>query len=108
MAENAFQPKPLVDVNLVTEFGGIEDEASFREEAISQHDYTYVPGFSEMRVKRDLDLGKGHRHEIKGKEVAVLPVNRRWVRTGKGPGSDPDMMRAAHAKNTGYRAATKD
>lgn len=108
MAENPFKPKPLVDVNLVSEFGGIEDMEAFRNEGVSQFDYTYVPGFSEMRVNRDLDLAKFHRNEIKGRDVSTLPVNMRWFRTVKGSGSDPDQMRLAHARNQRYRAATKD
>lgn len=108
MADNPFKPKPLVDINLVSEFGGIEDEAQFRAEGVAQHDYSYVPGFSDMRERRDLKLGEFARGEIKGKEVPVLPVNLRWFRTVKGTGSDPDGMRVAHAKNLRYRAVTQN
>jgi hypothetical protein len=107
VGENAFKPKPLVDVNLTTEFGGIEDTAAFKAEGPTQNDYTNVPGFSGLRVKRDLDLGAHARGEIKGKDVSILPVNMRWVRTVKGGGSDPDQMKIAGAKNQGYRAVTK-
>lgn len=107
MADNPFKPKPLVDVNLVSEFGGVEDMREFREDGVGQRDYTYVPGFSDMRVKRDLDLAKLHRNEIRGKDVSTLPVNMRWFRTVKGSGSDPDQMRMAHARNQKYRAVTK-
>lgn len=107
MADLTQKPKPLVDVNLVSEFGGIEDMETFQREGVAQRDYTYVPGFSEMRVKRDLDLGAFKRHEIKAGEISTLPVNLRWYRTVKGTGSDPDQMRIAHAKNLGYRAVTK-
>ena len=102
------EKKPLVDVNLVSEFGGIEDMATFRNEGVTQRDYTYVPGFSEMRQKRDLDLGAYARHEMKANEVSILPVNLRWFRTVKGTGSDPDQMRIAHSRNMGYRPLTKD
>jgi hypothetical protein len=105
MADKA---KPLVDVNLVSEFGGIEDLESFRQEGVTQRDYTYVPGFSDMKIKRDLDLGAYARHEIKAKEVSILPVNLRWFRTVKGTGSDPDQMRIAHSRNLGYRAVTAE
>lgn len=99
--------KPLQDINLISEFGGIEDLESFKAEGVTQRDYTYVPGFSDMRVKRDLDLGAFKRHEIKAKEVSVLPVNLRWFRTVKGTGSDPDQMRIAHSRNLGYRPVTE-
>lgn len=101
------EKRPLVDVNLISEFGGIEDMASFKAEGVQQRDYTYVPGFSEMRWKRDNDLHRFAKHEIKANEVSVLPVNLRWFRTVKGTGSDPDQMRIAHSKNLGYTAVTK-
>ena len=82
----AEKPKPLVNVNLVSEFGGIEDLESFKAEGPTQRDYTYVPGFSEMRYKRDMDLGSYAKHEIKAREVSILPVNCRWFRTVKGAG----------------------
>lgn len=109
MAENAFRPKPLVDANLVTEFGPFhEAEGSHDVDQVQGRDYTYVPGFSGMRYQRDLDLARLHRGEIRGKDVSVLPVNLRWFRTVKGSGSDPDQMRVAHAKNSGYRPVTKE
>ncbi len=99
--------KPLVDAALITEFGGIEDFETFQQEGVAQRDYTYTPGFSEMRVKRDTDLARLARGEIRAQEVSTLPVNLRWYRTVKGTGSDPDQMRVAHARNQGYRVVTK-
>lgn len=97
------EKKPLQDAELVTEFGGIEDLGEFNMEGISQFDYSYVPGFSEMRAKRDGELGQYHRHEIRANEVSTLPVNLRWFRAVKGTGSDPDNRRTVHAKRQGYR-----
>ena len=108
MADNAFGPKPIMDVNLITPFGGIEDLESFKQEGIAQRSYTYVPGFSEMLENYDSDVRQVHLREKSAKDVRILPVNLRWFRTVKGTGSDPDQMRVAHAKNLGYRAATKD
>ena len=106
MAENPFKPRPLTDVNLVSEFGGVEDEKAFREEGVSQHDYTYVPGASELRYARDVALTQLARGEIRAKDVPILPANVRWYRTIKGAGADPDQMRVFHAKNQGYRPVT--
>ena len=103
MAE--FHKKPLVDGNLVTEFGYTEESLQGMDEA--RNDYTFVPGFSGLREKRDLDLARLAAGEIKGHEVSVLPVNCRWFRTVKGSGSDLDQMRVAHARNIGYRPVTK-
>jgi hypothetical protein len=105
--DNPFKPRPLVDVNVISEFGGVEDTKEFQEDGVGQRDYTYVPGFSDLRVARDLDLARLHRNEIKGRDVSTLPVNMRWFRTVKGTGSDPDQMRMAQARNQKYRAATK-
>lgn len=108
MGKDGFGPKPLVDVNLTTEFGEIHESDVFNADGVQHHDYTYVPGFSEMKVERDLAIAKLHRREIKPNEVPLLPVNLRWFRTVKGTGSDPDQMKVAHARNLGYRAATKE
>jgi hypothetical protein len=107
MGNNPFKPKPLVDVNLVTEFGGIEITDEFRNEGVSQGDYSYVPGFSEMRVNRELDLAALHRGEIKGKDVRTLDWNCRWFRRTEKNGQ-PDNSRIIDGKNDGYRPVTKD
>lgn len=105
MAE--YGKKPLVDANLVTEFGGIEDLDQFKNEGTSRNDYTYVPGFSEMRVKRDLELAQLARGDIKGKDVSTLEWNARWFRCANKAG-DPDTSRTVHARNEGYKPATKE
>ena len=105
---NAFGPKPLVDNNLTTEFGEIHDADVFKSDGVAKNDYSYVPGFSEKRVDRDLAIGKLYRNEIRAKEVPTLDGNLRWFRTVKGAGSDPDQMRIAHARNKGYKAVSKD
>lgn len=103
-----FGPKPLVDSNLVTEFGAFhEAEGTSDVEMVKRRDYTYFPGFSDMRLRRDQDLSRHARGEIKGGEVSTLPVNVRWFRCVKGTGSDPDQMRVAHARNAGYRPVTE-
>lgn len=106
MANNSFKPKQLIDANQVTEFGGVEDLEQFKTEGPAQRDYLYVPGASDMRIKRDEDQSRAYRGEINAKDVATLDWNARWFRTVKGAGSDPDNTRVVHAKNQGYRPAT--
>lgn len=101
------KPKPLVDVNFVSPFGGIEDMESFKQEGSAQRSYTYVPGFSEMLENYDTDVRRANLKEIRASEIRTMPVNMRWFRTVRGNGSDPDQMRVAHAKNQGYRPAMK-
>lgn len=91
--------KPLVDAVAVTEFGGIEDLAEFRDEA--QHDYTYVPGFSDLRRQRDRELGEVVAGERKAANVSTLPVNLRWVRDTGSYG------KTGSARMQGYQAVTK-
>jgi hypothetical protein len=101
------KPKPLVDTNLVSPFGGIEDMEAFKADGVGQRSYTYVPGFSDMLADYDSDVQKANLRELKPRDIRTLPVNCRWFRTVKGGGSDPDQMRMAHARNLGYRAVTK-
>lgn len=101
--------RPLTNTNLVTEFGGIEDTEGFKEDGPAQQDYLYVPGFTGMRVQRDIDLKRYADGEIKAHEVSTLPVNCRWFRTSKGANNEqPDHTRTVHARNQGYRVVTKD
>ena len=105
---DGFKPKPLVDANLVTEFGGVEDLEQFKQEGPFRQDYLYVPGGSDMRYKRDTDLSRLYRGEIRAGEVATMDFNPRWFRcTEGGKGSNPDQTRPVQAMNDGYKAATK-
>lgn len=98
--------RQLVNTNLTTEFGGIEDLEGFKADGPAQQDYLYVPGFTGMRVQRDIDLKRYADGEIKAHEVSTLPVNCRWFRNSKG--NEPDHTRTVHARNQGYRVVTKD
>lgn len=106
--KDAFKPKPLVDAALNTEFGGVEDLDQFKTDGAAQRDYLRVPGFSDMRYKRDTDLSEYYRGEIKGKDVSTLDWNARWFKTVKGAGNDPDTSRLVHAKGQGYRVVMWD
>jgi hypothetical protein len=106
MGSNPFKPKKLVDANLVTEFGAIELTDEFRSEGVGQRDYSYVPGFSEKRVNRELDLAALHRGEIKGRDVRTLDENLRWFRRTEKNGQ-PDNSRIVDGKNQGYRPVTR-
>ena len=99
--------RPLQDANLITAFGGIEETPEFNAEGPAQHDYTYVPGYSDLRYQREVELGQLSRHEIRAKDVTVLPARLHWYRTVAGKGSDPDQMRAYAARRKGYRPVTK-
>lgn len=92
-------PRPLVDAVAVTDFGGVEDMTSFRDEA--QHDYTYIPGFSDLKRTQDLAKIEVRDGLRKAKDMPTLPVNIRWVRcTGS-------YAKTAASQIAGYRAVTK-
>lgn len=92
-------PKPLVDAVTVTDFGGIEDAEVFKYQA--ERDYTYVPGFSEMKRAQDLAKAEFAAGARQAKDIPTLPVNLRWSRC---VGSHPKL---ADAQAQGYRAVVK-
>jgi hypothetical protein len=100
--------RPLVPTTIRTEFGEVLEDASFYDVGGADRDLTYVPGFSDMRRARDLELaavasGKKLRHEA---NIAPLPVNVRWTRTRNTRG-EPDGRKQIAAGNDGYRAVNK-
>ena len=101
--------RPLVETAIRTEFGDVQEDASFHDVAGADRDLTYVPGFSEMRrardtVAADVASGKLPRHQAK---QTPLPVNLRWTRATTPKGA-PDAMKQIASGNLGYRAVTKD
>lgn len=102
--------RELVPTTIRTEFGDTVEDASFYETGGADQDRTYVPGFSDLRRKRDIALadiasGKRSRHEV---EVPTLPVNLRWTRTHKVGNSAPDSTKQIAAGSNGYRAVNAD
>jgi hypothetical protein len=101
--------RPLVAATIRTEFGDVLDEPAFHDIAGSANDLTYVPGFSDMRRARDLELaavasGQKPKHEAK---LTPLPVNVRWTRSTTPKGA-PDGRKQISTANLGYRTANKD
>lgn len=101
--------RELIPTTIRTEFGDVQEDPAFYEVGGADRDLTYVPGFSDMRRKRDLTLadvasGKLPRHEAK---LAPLPVNVRWTRTHTIKGA-PDGRKQIANGNLGYAAVNKD
>ena len=100
--------RPLVDTTIRTEFGDVLESPEFYDVSGADRDLTYVPGFSDMRRARDLELaavaaGKKDRRDAK---IEPLPVNCRWVRCTTVRG-DPDARKQITTANLGYEAVTK-
>lgn len=100
--------RPLVDTTIRTEFGDVLDSPEFYDVGGADRDLTYVPGFSDMRRNRDLELaavasGKKDRRDA---DLSPLPVNLRWTRTHTIKGA-PDGRKQIASGNLGYKAVNK-
>ena len=102
--------RPLVASAIRTEFGDVLDEPSFYDAGGVDRDQTYVPGFSDLRRARDLEIadvasGRKPAHEAK---IAPLPVNLRWVRNSTPRDGAPDSRKQVASGNLGYTVVSKD
>lgn len=95
--------RPLVPTAIRTEFGDVLDNEDLRS---GQHDLTYVPGFSDMRLQRDLQLAEVAQGRRKLSDVRTLPVRCQLVRTTKQTG-EPDQMKPVSYSLQGYKPATE-
>lgn len=100
--------RPLVATAIRTEFGDVLDDPSFYDVGGADRDLTYVPGFSDMRRARDLEIaavasGKKLKHEA---NIQPLPVNLYWTRANRVKG-DPDSTEQIAFGNLGYRVVNK-
>lgn len=96
--------RPIVPTAPLTEFGDV-DEAEIRRELLTpagvDRDKTFVPGFSEMRIQRDLALAEHQAGHRATGDIPSLPVNLRWARAVQKNG-DADGKLYGHQMN-GYR-----
>lgn len=97
--------RPLVPTAIRTEFGDVLDDEDFRTSQME--DLTWVPGHSDLRIRRDTELGEVVKGTRKASDVLVLPVHMRWVRATKYSGA-PDSKEVTQAGNDGYRPAAKE
>ena len=100
--------RPLVPTTIRTEFGDVLDDAAFYDVGGADRDLTYVPGFSDMRRNRDLELAAvaSGKKDKRDANLAPLPVNLRWTRTTTVKGA-PDGRKQIASGNLGYRAVNK-
>ena len=100
--------RPLIDTTIRTEFGDVLESAEFYDVSAADRDLTYVPGFSDMRRARDLEISAvaQGRKDKRDAKIEPLPVNCRWVRATTVRG-DPDAGKQITSANLGYTAVTK-
>lgn len=98
---------PLVSSQPVSEFGDFDPSELIdsRPQGL-ERDGSYVPGFSEMRVKRDTQVGRALKGEIPWSAVEPLPVNLRWARSQNKKG-EPDSVKPFSHSRKGYEYVTK-
>lgn len=99
--------RPIVATTPLTEFGDVD--AATAQEILTpggqDRDKTFVPGFSEMRIRRDLAVAEHKRGLISAGDIPNLPVNLRWSRAIQKDGNTDNKI-YGHLTN-GYRLVNK-
>ena len=117
MADN---PRPIIETKVLTEFGEVYEDSNFWAAQVGT-DHSYVPGYSDMRRKRDATIAKIQQHygATRGsdsqeaarqrdlRKVEALPVRLQWTRAMRVSGGEPDSTKEIQAGNDGYRTVTK-
>lgn len=98
---------PILQTTPPPEFGDLKETPQFQDATGMDRDFTYVPGFSELRRQRDVAIAEVIAGKRAAKDVPTLPVNFRWARSQNKRG-DPDTRKVIRAGNRGYRVVTKD
>ncbi|HKR57140.1 MAG TPA: hypothetical protein VJS20_12640 [Gemmatimonadales bacterium] len=98
---------PIVFTQPPPEFGELQMSPEFHDESAMSRDFTYVPGFSELRRQRDEAIVEVLQGKRSAKDVPTLPHNFRWARCQTKAG-EPDNRKVIRAGNRGYKAVTKD
>ena len=98
---------PLIHTEPPPEFGELATSPDFLDPNAMNSDYTYVPGFSELRIARDNAIVEVLQGKRSAKDVPTLPVNFRWARCQDKEGK-PDTRKVIRAGNRGYRLVTQD
>lgn len=98
---------PLIHTTPPPEFGELKQSPEFHEATGMDRDFTYVPGFSELRRARDVAIAEVRAGKRPANTVPTLPLNFRWARCVNRKG-EPDSRKVIRAGNRGYKAVTQD
>lgn len=104
----ATEKRKLIRTAPVSEFGEFE-AATFEGVPLGERvmDPTWVPGWSELRYQRDLQMAEVAQGTRMPNEVDALPVNVRMVRRSTAGGAF-DGRKLMASQNNGYMPITKD
>jgi hypothetical protein len=97
---------PILETVCPPEFGELKEDPRFHDVSGMDRDFTFVPGFSELRRARDLAIAEVRAGKRRANEVPTLPVNMRWSRCQNKRG-DVDNRKVIRAGNRGYKAVTE-
>ena len=97
--------RPLINSEPVSEFGAALAGDTTQARPM---DLLQVPGFSELRETRDLEMAEYAAGQRRGQDVSTLPVNVRWVAATMGADQVQRSQRLMKSANAGYRPVTKD
>lgn len=103
--QNKPKERPLVATGFMSDFGEARVYADDGPTEIGV-DPTYVPGFSDLRFRRDRELAEAKRGQRPPGKVTTLPVNCRWAQRTDLKGGPTGRKITKHKKN-GYRFATE-
>lgn len=98
---------PIVFSSPPPEFGELKEDPRFRDEHDADSDLSYVPGFSDLRRRRDREVMEVMNGRRRAKDVVTLPCNLRWARSANKAG-EPDSRKVLSHARRGYRLVTKD
>jgi len=87
--------RPLVPTQARAHLGEARESAEFNDMSGAAQDLTYVPGYSDLRRKRDRAIAEG-------KKAEPLPYRLQLVRV-KNAAGNPDGRMAAQWRALGYR-----
>lgn len=100
--------RPLIDSGPVSEFGETDPSLLVDDRGIDfTQDMMYVPGFSDQRRQRELEMLEYHQGTRSGKDVSHLGANVYWTRRTT-VGGATDARKLMGAKNAGYQPVTKE
>jgi|SRR6185312_14093061 len=95
--------RPLIDSGPVSEFGEADASYVVGDRGVDfTEDMTYVPGFSDQRRQRDIELGEYGAGTRASGDVSKLDANVYWARRTS-IGGTTDARKLMGAKNAGYR-----
>lgn len=92
--------RPLINTEPVSEFGASHEDDIGDTRPV---DLLQVPGFSELRYQRDVEMAEYKAGTRRGQDVSVLPVNCRWVGITRGAKDEPSSIKLMRAANDGYQ-----